>query len=220
MQSIDTIAEVINKKATIVTSMPASANDGTLIMFLGTNANYITGGLYQYSTSQSTWVQLFAVTAADIGLGNVNNTADAVKHVALADEATTALSANITRTADTTNGDQLQIGSGTAINIVNAYHAATADTASTAGEAVNANITRTADTTNGDQLQIGSGTAINIVNAAHAASADSATSATTALACSGNAASATTATSANVTDKIRVSTPAIGTLDNGDIWIA
>jgi len=220
MQSIDTIAEVINKKATIVTSMPVNANDGALVMFLGTNANYVTGGLYQYSATQSTWVQLFAVTAADIGLGNVDNTADANKHVASAVTADSATSANITRTADTTNGDQLQIGSGTAINVVNAYHAATADTASTAGEAVNANITRTADTTNGDQLQIGSGTAINIVNAAHATSADSAISADSALACSGNADTATTADTATLAYKIRVAAPQIGQQGNGDIWIA
>jgi len=44
--------------------------------------------------------------------------------------ATTATNANITRTADTTNGDKLQIGTGTAVNITNAKHAASADSAS------------------------------------------------------------------------------------------
>ena len=43
--------------------------------------------------------------------------------------ATTATNADITRTADTTNGDKLQIGTGTAVNITNAKHAASADTA-------------------------------------------------------------------------------------------
>lgn len=43
--------------------------------------------------------------------------------------ATTATNANITRTADTTNGDKLQIGTGTAVNITNAKHAASADSA-------------------------------------------------------------------------------------------
>lgn len=40
-----------------------------------------------------------------------------------------ATNASITRTADTTNGDKLQIGNGTAVNITNAKHAASADTA-------------------------------------------------------------------------------------------
>ena len=41
-----------------------------------------------------------------------------------ATNATNATNANITRTADTTNGDKLQIGNGTAANIVNAKNAA------------------------------------------------------------------------------------------------
>lgn len=46
--------------------------------------------------------------------------------------ATTATNANITRTADTANGDKLQIGTGSAVNITNAKHAASADSANTA----------------------------------------------------------------------------------------
>lgn len=46
--------------------------------------------------------------------------------------ATTATNASITRTADTTNGDKLQIGTGTAVNITNAKHAASADSATSA----------------------------------------------------------------------------------------
>ena len=46
--------------------------------------------------------------------------------------ATKATNADITRTADTTNGDKLQIGTGTAVNITNAKHAASADSATTA----------------------------------------------------------------------------------------
>ena len=44
-----------------------------------------------------------------------------------ADTANTATSANLSKTLDTVNGDKLQIGSGTAQNITNAKHAATAD---------------------------------------------------------------------------------------------
>lgn len=51
--------------------------------------------------------------------------------------ATKATNANITRTADTTNGDKLQIGNGTAVNITNAKHAASADSATSATTATN-----------------------------------------------------------------------------------
>ena len=52
-----------------------------------------------------------------------NGTTGALKTLAASSlsvgTAATATSANITRTADTTNGDKLQIGSGTAVNVVN-----------------------------------------------------------------------------------------------------
>ena len=57
-------------------------------------------------------------------------TADNVEHANTADTATNAdhaTNANITKTTDTVNGDKLQIGSGTAQNVTNAKHAATAD---------------------------------------------------------------------------------------------
>lgn len=81
-------------------------------------------------------------------------TADNIEH------ANTATSANLSKTLDTTNGDKLQIGSGTAQNVTNAKHAANAD------------IKKTLDTTNGDKLQIGTGAAINVTNAKHSATAD------------------------------------------------
>ena len=52
-------------------------------------------------------------------------TADNVEH------ANTDTSVNLTKTLDTVNGDKLQIGSGTAQNVTNAKHAATADAFST-----------------------------------------------------------------------------------------
>ena len=64
-------------------------------------------------------------------------TADNVEHADTADSATTATtatsatSANLSKTLDTVNGDKLQIGSGTAQNVTNAKHAATADAFST-----------------------------------------------------------------------------------------
>ena len=217
------IADVINNKATIVTSVPSNPNEGMLIMFLGTDPNFVTGGLYKYVSSS--WVQLFAVTKADVGLGNCDNTADANKSVLYAQSAgycSSTTSADITKTLDATNGDKLQIGTGTAVNITNAQHAASADsattatsantaatattatsanTAATATTATSANITKTLDTTNGDKLQIGTGTAVNITNAQHAATADSATSATTATSANSatSATTATSATNANIT---------------------
>ena len=47
-----------------------------------------------------------------------------------------ATSADISKTEDPVNGDELQIGSGTAQNVTNAKHAATAETAETATKAV------------------------------------------------------------------------------------
>ena len=58
--------------------------------------------------------------------------------------ATTATSADITKTADTTNGDKLQIGSGASVNVTNSKHAASADLA-TAASSVNSNGAGTAD---------------------------------------------------------------------------
>ena len=61
---------------------------------------------------------------------NISGNASTATHATSADSATSATNAtnatnaNITRTADTTNGDKLQIGNGTAVNIVNAKNAA------------------------------------------------------------------------------------------------
>ena len=102
-------------------------------------------------------------------------------HAATADSATSATNADISKTLDTVNGDKLQIGTGTAINVTNAQHAASADSASsatTATSASNANLSITADTTNGDKVQIGTGTAVNITNSKHAATVDTTSSVT------------------------------------------
>ena len=121
--------------------------------------------------------------------GNARSATNA-EHASTADSATTATSAtnatnaNISKTLDTVDGDKLQIGNGTAVNITNAVHAVQADnvehantadsatTATNATNATNANISKTLDTVNGDKLQIGNGTAQNITNAKHAATAE------------------------------------------------
>ena len=74
-----------------------------------------------------------------IGSGTAQNVTNA-KHAATAEHAitadnvehaNTATSVNLSKTLDTVNGDKLQIGSGTAQNVTNAKHAATADAFST-----------------------------------------------------------------------------------------
>lgn len=105
-----------------------------------------------------------AVYDADISLNPSTNTISA-NISGNAATATTATNANITRTADTANGDKLQIGTGSAVNITNAKHAASADTATSA------DLTRTQNPSNpyeGDQIQIGTGTAITLKNAMYA----------------------------------------------------
>ena len=59
------------------------------------------------------------------------NTSDTATNADTATTATTATSANLSKTLDTVNGDKLQIGNGTAQNVTNAKHAATADAFST-----------------------------------------------------------------------------------------
>lgn len=67
-----------------------------------------------------------------VGVGDVESGTYGISVSGNAGTATTATNASITRTADTTNGDKLQIGTGTAVNITNAKHAASADSATSA----------------------------------------------------------------------------------------
>ena len=55
-----------------------------------------------------------------------------------AERSYTTDSADITKTEDTVNGDKLQIGTGTSVNITNAEHAANADKATSADKVKNA----------------------------------------------------------------------------------
>lgn len=60
----------------------------------------------------------------NINISGNASTATSATSAGTATNATNAANANITRTPDTTNGDKLQIGNGTAANIVNAKNAA------------------------------------------------------------------------------------------------
>ena len=65
------------------------------------------------------------------------STAEHADSATTATSANTATNANISKTLDTVNGDKLQIGNGTAQNITNAKHAATADKATKDGKGNN-----------------------------------------------------------------------------------
>ena len=75
-----------------------------------------------------------AITADNVEHANTSDTATSAD---TATTATTATSANLSKTLDTVNGDKLQIGSGTAQNVTNAKHAATADKATKDGKGNN-----------------------------------------------------------------------------------
>lgn len=82
----------------------------------------------KYGTPDTSNGAIFTKPASKIW-DYINGKLTSVSGVNISGNAATATSADLTRTADTTNGDKLQIGSGTAVNVVNSKHAASADTA-------------------------------------------------------------------------------------------
>ena len=86
-----------------------------------TKAGLQSGSTYNINISGNAATATKATTATTAEVVNVAESA------AEADHATNATNANLSKTLDTINGDKLQIGSGTAQNITNAKHAATAD---------------------------------------------------------------------------------------------
>ena len=82
------------------------------------------GETYNINISGNATTATKAATAAVAAVADRALEADSV---AEANYATNATNANLSKTLDTVNGDKLQIGSGTAQNITNAKHAATAD---------------------------------------------------------------------------------------------
>lgn len=92
------------------------------------------GQVVAYDAGSSGWVNK-TLTKADVGLGNVDNTADAQKNVASAGKLTTPR--NITLTGDAT-GTAAFDGSADASIAVTVSHAAAADTATTATSATKA----------------------------------------------------------------------------------
>ena len=90
----------------------------------GNSVSINTTGTWEGNARSATTAE-HAITADNVEHADTATSADT------ATTATTATSANITKTTDTVNGDKLQIGSGTAQNVTNAKHAATADAFST-----------------------------------------------------------------------------------------
>lgn len=89
-----------------------------------TKAGLQSGATYDINISGNASTATHATTATTAEVVNSAETAGEANYAKLAN---TATNANISKTLDTVNGDKLQIGSGTAQNITNAKHAATAD---------------------------------------------------------------------------------------------
>ena len=108
-----------------------------------TKAGLQSGATYDINISGNASTATKAVTATTAEIVNSAASADEANHAVSADTATNAnhaetattadaaTNANLSKTLDTVNGDKLQIGSGTAQNITNAKHAASADAFST-----------------------------------------------------------------------------------------
>ena len=95
-----------------------------------TKAGLQSGATYDINISGNAATATYATTATTAEVVNVAESAAEANH---ATNATNATNANLSKTLDTVNGDKLQIGSGTAQNITNAKHAATADNISAGG---------------------------------------------------------------------------------------
>ena len=92
-----------------------------------TKAGLQSGATYDINISGNASTATKAATATTAAVADRALEADSVAEANYATNATNATNANLSKTLDTVNGDKLQIGSGTAQNITNAKHAATAD---------------------------------------------------------------------------------------------
>lgn len=92
-----------------------------------TKAGLQSGATYDINISGNATTATKAATATTAEVADRALEADSVAEANYATNATNATNANLSKTLDTVNGDKLQIGSGTAQNITNAKHAATAD---------------------------------------------------------------------------------------------
>ena len=90
-------------------------------------AGLVSGATYNINISGNATTATKAATATTAAVADRALEADSVAEANYATNATNATNANLSKTLDTVNGDKLQIGSGTAQNITNAKHAATAD---------------------------------------------------------------------------------------------
>ena len=90
-------------------------------------AGLVSGATYNINISGNATTATKAATATTAAVADRALEADSVAEANYATNATNATNANLSKTLDTVNGDKLQIGSGTAQNITNAKHAASAD---------------------------------------------------------------------------------------------
>ena len=99
----------------------------------GNSVSINTTGTWEGNARSATNAE-HAITADNVEHANTADTATNAEHANNAENANTAntaTNANLSKTLDTVNGDKLQIGNGTAQNVTNAKHAATADAFST-----------------------------------------------------------------------------------------
>ena len=58
-QGLSTIADYIKERLKTVSAMPASAVNGTVLLYTGeTNSSYTNGHIYQYDVSTNSWIDI------------------------------------------------------------------------------------------------------------------------------------------------------------------
>ena len=77
------VANHVNTRLKTVTTMPVSADDGAVRLYIGTtDSNYIKGHTYQYSTSETKWIDITKVDDA-LSSTSINPVQNKVVKVAL-----------------------------------------------------------------------------------------------------------------------------------------
>ena len=66
------VAGYVNTRLKTVTTMPVSADNGAVRLYVGTtDSTYIQGHIYQYNTTQSKWIDITATTPLPVASSSV-----------------------------------------------------------------------------------------------------------------------------------------------------
>ena len=66
------VAGYVNTRLKTVTTMPVSADNGAVRLYVGTtDSTYIQGHIYKYDTTQSTWIDITATASIPIASSSV-----------------------------------------------------------------------------------------------------------------------------------------------------